>query len=155
MKLLRQFTVSRKLNGEEYIQAGGNGFEGIEYVPQEGAQPPCFILANQDDPHCLVRISADDAMRADGTEVALQQAWPLPEINTGELYYDPAANELWVVHSWMNLLEVLDARTMDVLRWEVIPGCAQEGVALDGQGRLWVGSDSGGLARYLRAGAST
>ncbi|MCH7471498.1 hypothetical protein IIA79_00900, partial [bacterium] len=51
---------------------------------------------------------------------------------------------------WMNVMEMLDIETMEVLRWEVIPGSAQEAVAIDGQGRLWIGADSGGIARYVR-----
>jgi hypothetical protein len=101
-----------------------------------------------------VRYAAAQEALATGGVAPLAACWPLPEINAGELYFDQAANELWVVHSWMNVMEILDADTMELLRWEVIPGAAQEGVTLDGQGRLWVGSDLGTIDRYLRPAAA-
>jgi uncharacterized protein YjiK len=55
----------------------------------------------------------------------------------------------------MNVVQILDIHTMDTLRWEVLPGCAQEGVAFDGQGRLWISSDSGGISRYLPPGTDS
>ncbi len=132
--------------------AGGNGIEGLEFIPDTTAPGGgYFLLLNQDDPHCIVRVDlAAIANRTPETPVALQAVWTLPDINSGELYYDASAEELWVVHSWMNLVEMLDIHTMQDVRWEVLPGCAQEAVALDGLGRLWIGADSGGLARYLR-----
>jgi hypothetical protein len=50
----------------------------------------------------------------------------------------------------MNVMEVLDVPTMELKRWEVVPGSAQEAVTVDGQGQLWIGYDSGGIARYVR-----
>lgn len=146
------FQVSRLLDGCEMLLAGGNGFEGIEYIPAGGeVQGDYFLLLNQDDPHALVRVDrADIVQRAVGQAVPLRAFWPLPEINTGELHYDVAAGQLWVIHSWMNVMEVLDIETMEVVRWEVFPGAAQEAVAVDSQGRLWIGYDMGGIARYVR-----
>ena len=147
-----QFQVSRHLHGREVLLPAGNGFEGIEYIPAgERGEGDCLILLNQDDPHALVRVDyADIVDRAEGVSVPLKEIWPLAEINTGELHYDAAAGQLWVIHSWMNVMEVLDIRTMDVVSWEVFPGAAQEAVTVDAQGRLWVGYDLGGIARYVR-----
>jgi hypothetical protein len=50
----------------------------------------------------------------------------------------------------MNVTEVLDPQTFALVQWEVMPGCAQEGVAFDSQGRMWVGQDTGGVAIYDR-----
>jgi hypothetical protein len=47
-------------------------------------------------------------------------------------------------------MEILDIDSMEVVRWEVFPGAAQEAVAVDASGRLWIGYDLGGIARYLR-----
>ena len=150
--LAGQFQVSRQLDGREVLQAAGNGFEGIEYIPAgKYTDGDYFILLNQDDPHALVRVDrADVADRAGGEPVPLKALWPLAEINTGELHYDATAGQLWVIHSWMNVMEVLDIQTMEVVSWEVFPGAAQEAVTVDAQGRLWVGYDLGGIARYVR-----
>lgn len=147
-----RFQVSRYLEGREVLLPAGNGFEGIEYIPAgQRTEGDYFILLNQDDPHALVRVDrADVANRADGEPVPLKAIWPLAEINTGELHYDAAAGQLWVIHSWMNVMEILDIQTMEVVSWEVFPGAAQEAVTVDAQGRLWVGYDLGGIARYVR-----
>lgn len=146
------FQVARQLDGREVLRAGGNGFEGIEYIPPgEGIEGDYFILLNQDDPHALVRVDrVDAAAHTPGQRVPLRAIWLLAEINTGELHYDAAAGQLWVIHSWMNVMEVLDIQTMEVVSWEVFPGASQEAVAVDGDGRLWVGYDLGGIARYVR-----
>jgi len=143
--------VSRYLDGVEVLTAGGNGFEGIEYIADDGAGGGgYFLLLNQDDPHCLVRIEREDIIAAgDEMAVPLSGMWPLAPLNTGELHYDAAAGELWVIHSWMNITEVLDITTLAVSRWEVCPGAAQEAVTMDGTGRLWIGYDLGGISRYV------
>lgn len=152
LKVVGECEIARDFNGTPLLQAGRNGIEGIEFIPDAAAPGGgYFLLLNQDDPHCIVRVDrAAFTGRTPGVPVPLADFWPLPDINSGELYFDASAEELWVVHSWMNLVELLDLETMQSLRWEVLPGCAQEAVALDGQGRLWIGSDTGGLARYLR-----
>jgi uncharacterized protein YjiK len=146
-----EFQVSRFYQQVEVMTAGGNGFEGIEYIPASAgrADGDYFLLLNQDDPHALIRIDRLQVISRSAEPVQIAGFWPLAEINTGELHYDQAAGELWVIHSWMNVVEILDISSMVVLRWEVFPGAAQEAVAVDGDGRLWIGYDLGGIARYI------
>jgi len=150
LELVSQFQVSRYLAGEEALIAGGNGFEGVAYVPPfaDGQQGDFFLFLNQDDPYALVQVARSDIADATETPVPITAVWPVAEINTGELHYDGAARELWVIHSWMNIAEILKVPSMEVLRWEVFPGAAQEAVTVDGDGRLWIGYDLGGIARY-------
>lgn len=155
LALVAEYQVSRYLNGEEVLTHGGNGFEGIEYIADDGAGGgDYFLLLNQDDPHCLVRIERADIIAAgDEMAVPLTGFWLLAPINLGELHYATDSRELWVVHSWMNITEILNIATLDVLRWEVCPGAAQEAVAIDGQGRSWIGYDLGGISRYVWQGS--
>lgn len=150
LKQIGQFSFSPDFDGKTLLQPGGNGIEGIEYIP--GDDGGYFLLLNQDDPPALVKITYAEAQKAimSGKDAPLDAWWPLPAINLGELYYDQDAHELWVVHSWMNVMEILDVPSMKVKRWEVIPFSAQEAVTVDGQGRLWIGADSGGIDRYVR-----
>ena len=152
LELVRQFTVDTKFDSRELLTPGGNGFEGIEFIPPDDINPTgYFLLLNQDDPHALVGIDYSIVSAApDGSTVPIASFHLLPEINLGELHYDAAAGELWVVHSWMNVIEILDIHTMQVLRWEVCPGASQEALAIDGDGRLWIGYDLGGVSRYVR-----
>ena len=147
------FAYAADYGGEPLLVAGGNGVEGIEFIPDKN-EPAAgyFLLLNQDDPHCLFRLNHED-INLDDTEndLPIRAWWPFKEINAGSLHYDQSKNELWLVHSWMNVVEYWDVGTMQVKGWEVFPGAAQEAVAVDGEGRLWVGSDLGGLARYVLA----
>ncbi|MCB1218818.1 SdiA-regulated domain-containing protein [bacterium] len=149
LKLQQTSRVSRSLEGEELMQAGGNGFEGIEYIPAgHGDWSDCFILLNQDDPHGLLAIRRADLQSESAGDSVGCAWWDIAAINAGSLHFDGASGQLLVVHSWMNVMEIWDIETMQVLSWEVVPGAAQEAVAIDGGGRLWIGSDSGGLASY-------
>ncbi|MEZ5338752.1 MAG: SdiA-regulated domain-containing protein [bacterium] len=149
LKLQQTSRISRMLNAEELMQAGGNGVEGIEYIPAgNGEWSDCFILLNQDDPHGLLAVRRSDLQPESAGESMGSAWWDIAAINAGSLHFDQASGQLWVVHSWMNVMELWDIETMQVLSWEVVPGAAQEAVAIDGEGRLWIGSDSGGLASY-------
>jgi uncharacterized protein YjiK len=149
LELLGEVTISRSFAGADVLKEGGNGFEGIEYIP-ETAGSGYLLLLNQDDPHALIRIELNELKEnlTSGTPVAMSSYWPLPPINAGELHYNSLVGELWVVNSWMNVMQAYDPECMELLRWEVVPGAAQEGMTIDSQGRLWIGSDSGGIARY-------
>ena len=150
LKLKGSFTVSREWQGAEVMEAGGNGFEGIEYVPAtETCDGGYFLLLNQDDPTGLARIDLKDIKLGAEQPVPLTDWRELEQINAGELHFDQSTRLLWVVHSWMNVMELLDVDTGEIVSWEVVPGCAQEAVALDRQGRLWIGADSGGISRYV------
>jgi uncharacterized protein YjiK len=152
LSIVGSFQVSRYLDGEEVLRPGGNGIEGIEYVestPQGDGD--FFLLLNQDDPHALVRINRSDIVLDHTEPVPLVQFIPMPELNLGELHYDAERAELWVIHSWQNVYQVLDIDSYSQLAWEVMPGVAQEAVCLDDRGRLWIGSDTGGLSLYTRS----
>jgi hypothetical protein len=147
------FVVSRDFEGQSVLTAGGNGFEGIEYIAATpGGDGDYFLLLNQDDPHALLRVEHSAIDLAATGQVRATQFHRLPELNCGELWYDEPHGRLWIVHSWQNVYEVLDIDTLAQLSWEVCPGVAQEALCQDAQGRLWIGSDTGGIAVYeLRA----
>lgn len=141
--------ISREFGGEEVLTAGGNGFEGIEYIEATpSGDGDYFLLLNQDDPQALLRVERAALDTTGDHPVAASAFHRLPQMNCGELWYDQSRGELWVVHSWQNIYEVLDIDTLAQLAWEVCPGIAQEGLCKDASGRLWIGSDTGGLAAY-------
>jgi len=150
------FQVSREFDGEPLLAAGGNGFEGIEYIDGSPGAPGYFLLLNQDDPHALVRVEYEETIKPNlAVPVPIKSYKLLPQINLGELHYDRDERELWVVHSWMNVIEILDIDSLHLKRWEVCPGAAQEALAFDSEGRLWIGYDLGGLSRYVRPADAT
>jgi uncharacterized protein YjiK len=146
------FGISHSLDGQELIDAGGNGIEGIEYIPAgHGPWSDCFMLLNQDDPHRLLAMRRSDMLPEAKGLSPVCAYWDIASINAGSLHFDSESNLLWVVHSWMNVMELWNVLDMSLQSWEVVPGAAQEAVCVDGQGRLWIGSDSGGLASYTPA----
>ena len=153
LTLVGEAKVARSTGGIELMKAGGNGFEGIEYVPEADG---CgyLLLLNQDDPYLLARVelATIDESISSGALAEISQSWELPALNAGELHYNVEAGEIWVINSWMNVMQVYEPSTMDLLRWEVVPGAAQEGVTLDSLGRLWIGQDIGGIVRYTWQG---
>jgi hypothetical protein len=170
LKVQGSFQVSGKwrLMEHEVLKEGGNGFEGIEWISEHSLNDPFDVgsyrlgslcLLNQDDPTELVWL---DVQRCNpGKTVNIEAITNLPQRNSGELYYSHESHELWVVNSWLNTVAIMDVDDIDptnpdsffnwpVKRWEVMPGMAQEGVAFDLQGRLWIGQDAGGIARYVK-----
>lgn len=157
-KVFSSVEVSENCAGRRAFQRGGNGFEGIEYLPpKRGAKDlGSLLLLNQDDPTCIgilpVKVLTDSRKHQKAECIRIVE---LQQINAGELRITPDGKELWIVHSWMNVTEILDPDTFGLKAWEVMPGSAQEGLAFDDQGRMWVGQDTGGLAVYVReTGAS-
>ena len=147
--LQQTYRLDRYQAGQELLQAGGNGIEGIEYIPGgHGPWSDSVVLLNQDDPHRILAVRRADLIPASEGLTSVADYRDIANINAGALHFDCGTEFLWVVHSWMNVMELWDVRVMQLAGWEVVPGAAQEAVAIDGQGHLWIGSDSGGLASY-------
>ncbi|MCH7471377.1 nucleotide sugar dehydrogenase, partial [bacterium] len=106
LELVGWFQVSRFFEGKEVLRARGNGFEGIEYIPVDAARSGLrepykpgggyFLLLNQDDPHCVVRIDLEDIdLSPDAAPVPLSGFWEIASINAGETRLDePGLPEL-------------------------------------------------------------
>jgi uncharacterized protein YjiK len=148
LEMWGSFTVSRFFKDVEVLTAGGDGFEGIEYMSGGPGLHGYLLLANQNDPTCLLGVRMEDATVGAG-DVPAAYHWELPQVNVGELHYDAIRDELWVVNSWLNTVAIVNPRNMVQQRMEVMPGMAQEGVTFDPQGRLWVGQDVGAVVRYV------
>lgn len=143
--------VSERSGGKAAFSRGGNGFEGIEYLPEPREQGQGrLLLLNQDDPTCIGILPVRSVLDGKRHGVAeCIKVFELEQMNAGEIRLSADSRDLWVVHSWMNVAEILDPQSLALRSWVVMPGCAQEGLAFDGQGRMWVGQDTGGLAVYL------
>lgn len=154
MKLLRTFSVAQKRNGENVYRKGGNGFEGIAWRPMDGAPlGGKFYLANQDDPTCVMRVTLPAKGGQSGgapAVVKIESVFQGEQINLGDIMWNEAEGTLWLSHAWSNLLEVVDIDNRKTIRWESLPGSAQEGITFDGEGRLWIAQDTGGVAIYAR-----
>ncbi|MCD6119150.1 SdiA-regulated domain-containing protein [bacterium] len=151
---LRTFRVILSSISTVTIEKGGNGFEGITFRPMKGMPlGGVYYLANQDDPTCVVKVVLPEKGCETGTEppkIKIQQMFKGEQINLGDLMYYEESGKLWLSHAWQNLLEIIDPDSGETLRWELMPGCAQEGITIDGEGRLWIAQDVGGVAVYVK-----
>ena len=154
-KHLRTFRISAEYSGMQAFEQGGDGFEGIAFRPVSGLPLGGeFFLANQNDPTCVLKVVLPDKGGEVGKEpvlVKIQKIIDVEQINLGDLLYDEASGKLWLSHAWQNLLEIVDPDIGKSLRLELLPGCAQEGITIDADGRLWIAQDVGGLAVYEKA----
>jgi uncharacterized protein YjiK len=152
LKAVGSSRLDGKINGERIFKASGNGIEGIEYLPAGvGADYSRLILLNQEKPHVLLELRlADIHPDLPAEKIEPTAHWPYHPFNAGELHYDAPTGELWLVHSWINMVEILDPATMEPQRNAEIPGFAQEGVTMDADGQLWIGQDTGGIGIYRR-----
>lgn len=151
---LRTFQVDRDFEGVEIIEKGSDGFEGITFRQVDG-EPlgGWFYIANQNDPTCVIRVSLPEEggeVGGDPVEVGIDWVYKGKQINLGEVMWHEETGTLWLSHAWQNLLEVINPDTGELVGWETLPGAAQEGIAIDELGRLWIAQDIGGIAVYTR-----
>lgn len=153
-KHLRTFKVAPNYKGQPSFKEKGNGFEGIAFRSIHGLSLGGeFFLANQDDPTCVLVVVLPEKGGEAGKEAAtvkIQRVIESEQINLGDLMYDEKTDRLWLSHAWQNLLQIVNPDTGKTVRWELLPGCAQEGITIDADGRFWIGQDVGGLAVYDR-----
>ena len=145
LKPVAEYRLPERFRGEPLVEPGGNGLEGITFQPDPDAPGGGYLwLANQDDPPLLIKTT----LPAEGSTLTVHATLPMPGLNLGGLFYDPASQLIWVSHAWQNLVSLVDPKTLRVVDWQVLPGYAQEGISLDREGRLWIASDLGGVSIY-------
>ncbi len=151
---LRTFRLQHEQGGKTIAERGGDGIEGIAFRPMKGKPlGGIFYLANQNDPTCVIVCELPETGGAVGGDPALIKVTDVIEseqINLGDIMWHPETGTLWLSHAWMNLLQIVNPDTKETVKWESLPGAAQEGITLDGDGRFWIAQDTGGVAVYER-----
>lgn len=147
------FYYSRSFGGDEVISQDGDGVEDIAFIADPAvAGGGYFLLLNQNDPTALLRIDRGDIDFNPPEDPAPLSGFTLVEQrNAGALYFDEPKRQLWVVHSWMDFVEVFNIDTMKLISRDNFPGFAQEGATLGPGGELWVCDDTGFLGKYVWA----
>jgi uncharacterized protein YjiK len=127
------------------------GFEGL-FFQAGGAGPGggVFHLVHQRGPAAVIAIAFDPS-KPGGTlgRDALVRRWPDPRANDlTAITYVPALDRMFVIAEASDRL--LSFRPDGAPAGEVhLPGMQQEGLCVDGQGRLWVADDrAGSLMRF-------
>ncbi len=153
--VLREFPIGREFEGVEILKPGGQGVEGITFVP-DPAHPEggTFYLSNQgfepfpaEDPSVIVEVVAP--LRSSSEKEAparIVRALHVGVPDIAGFHYDAATGHLFIVSDGANALFEI-AREGDVLRGWAFPGNNQERIAFDADWNVYIAQDSGGILK--------
>lgn len=153
--VLRECAIPRQFRGLELLAPGGQGLEGIAFVPDaKHPEGGTFFVANQgfadspkNDPSVVLEVVAPlkTGVGKELTATILRDIYPgVPDI--GDLCYDPARQRLYLVSDTTNTFWEMNLKG-ELLRGYAFPGNDQEGITVDPQGFVYVAQDSGGFLR--------
>jgi uncharacterized protein YjiK len=154
-EVLREFAIERTFEGATLLGPGGQGIEGITFVP-DASHPEggTFYAANQayepyppDDPSVIVELVLP--LRTGGEEivnVAIARAFDIGIPDIAGFHYDAESDHILIVSDGSNALFEL-TRDCEVLRGWAFPGDNQEGIAIDPEGFVYIAQDSGGILK--------
>ncbi len=150
LKLTRRFNIQREYGGDaEYLKRGGNGIEGLTFVPDEThAEGGRFFAVNQDDPAALVELAVPlRSMKGKFGEARIVRAH--------DLSVRPLSGLLWVEKSRKFLIPSALWKAVYVVgedgRREAtipVPGLMQEGISQLPDGGFVIVQDVGGLIKW-------
>lgn len=152
----REFVIERSVDGKEVLKEGGQGIEGITFVP--GADHPeggVFYFTNQafdleeseGDLSAVCVIELPLKSSNEGGRVEIRRFFTPGVIDLSGIHYDGERDLLYVISDASNALFEI-TREGKVLRSYALPEQAQEGIAVDGEGFLYIARDSGGIVKY-------
>jgi len=153
----RTFAIERTFQGKTVMKGGGNGIEGITFIPDpKHPEGGTFIVAHQ----CMNRTTTGEVSALFEVEVPLVSGGKgdepackivrmidLGTVDLAAVCYDGSRDRLYVLSdSTDTLFEV--KRDGTIVRLWAFPGDNQEGFALDDQQHAYVAQDSGGIMKY-------
>lgn len=148
--ITRRFTIDRTFQGDpNYLQRGGDGIEGITFVPdpsnKEGGR---FFAVNQYDPPVLVELAVPVRSSREKFETAtILSARPMEAAPLSDVVWDPAIDGFLVPSALWRKAYVTDAAGR-YLRSVRLPALMPEGIALLPGGKIVIAQDSGGLVLW-------
>jgi len=148
--ITRRFQIDRTFQGDpNYLQRGGDGIEGITFVPdpasKEGGR---FFAVNQYDPPVLIELAvpirSSTAKFATATVVSARavEAAPLSDVA-----WDEALKGFVIPSALWRKAYITDA-TGQYLRAVKLPALMPEGIAFVPGGKFVIAQDSGGLVLW-------
>lgn len=153
--VLREFPIDRQFEGVELLKPGGQGVEGITFVPDPShPEGGTFFLSNQgfeffpaEDPSVIVEVVAPLRSSSDKEATArIVRALHIGVPDIAGFHYDAASGHMFIVSDGSNALFEI-TRDGEVLRGWAFPGDNQEGIAIDPQGFIYIAQDSGGILK--------
>ena len=154
----REFPVERTFRGRLVLSPAGEGLEGIAFRPDpKHPEGGTFFVSNQaglgreDDLSAVFEVEAPlKSGGKRGGKARILRYFSLGVEDLSGLYYDTARKRLYVLSGLRRLLlEVsLEGKVLRTYRMPRPVTIAQEGVAFDAEGRLYIAIDGGGLLRF-------
>ena len=153
--VLRECGIPRKFRGVELLAPGGQGLEGIAFIPDpKRPEGGTFLVANQgfpdspkNDPSVILEIvlPLKTGTGKELTATTLRAIYPgVPDI--GDMYYEAARQRLYLVSDTTNTFWEMNLKG-ELLRGYAFPGNDQEGITVDLQGFVYVAQDSGNFLK--------
>jgi len=154
-EVLREFSIEREFEGVEILKPGGQGIEGITFIPDpvhpEGGT---FYVSNQgfeffpaEDPSVIVEVVAPLRTSSEKQAPAkIVRALHVGVPDIAGFHYDAASGHMYIVSDGANALFEI-TRDGDVLRGWAFPGDNQEGIAFDPDWNVYIAQDSGGILK--------
>ncbi len=150
--ILREFSIPREFEGRTLLAAGGEGIEGITFVPDDShpqgglfhVANQTFTLSNEQDISAVFQVELPLRDATTGPRIT---GWFSPGIiDLSALNYDAETDRLLVVSDSTNTLLVY-SRDCELLDVYAFPGDNQEGVTMDPDGYIYIAQDTGGIIK--------
>ncbi len=151
----REFQVERTFEGKTVMKPGGQGIEGIAFVPDaKHPEGGTFLVSNQSfalddsaEPSAVLQVQAPLVSSTDKLAPArIVRCFYMKIIDLSGLHYDAQRDRLYAVSDATNTFWEL-SRDGRVLRGYALPGKTQEGITLDGEGYVYIAQDEGGVVK--------
>lgn len=151
-EVLHEFPLPRQFQGRTLLKAGGEGLEGVTFVPdREHPQGGLFYVANQaftlsheEDISAVFVVEAP--IRAPNGPTRIVGYFEPGIIDLAALHYDSATDHILVVSDADNLM-LEYSRAHKLLNVWAFPGDNQEGVTVDPDGFIYIAQDTGGIIK--------
>jgi len=142
LRITAEVPIDRSFAGDpNFLQAGGDGVEGITFVPAaSGSGPGTIFVVNQFDPPVLVELEM--ARRA-----TIRHAWRLATAPLSDVVWDEKIGGFLVVSAIWRKVSLISP-TGDEWGSAPVPGFLQEGIAPLPDGSFVIAQDAGGLLRW-------
>jgi len=152
----RKFDLERTLDGKLVMAPGGQGMEGITFMPNPKLpHGGTFLVANQafglNNPNDISAVFEVEVPLADETgnppACKLLRQFSLDVTDLSDLHYDAARGLLYVISDSNNLLFETEPDGRVIAKYTDLPCADQEGIAFDDAGNMYIAQDSGGVVK--------
>jgi len=136
--------VSKK----ELLRHGGNGIEGIAYVPGKKAEDDRVYVVNQDDPPIVMKVALPRKPKGNAVQkepVPVIGYFKMPVSDLSGITYYSSRKTLFILSDTNNALFEVTTAGKIVNQW-AIPGKDQEGIAFD-KTFMYITQDSGKILK--------